>query len=174
MRTYLLGLFKNHIHNDFRRSSTIKRGGAVRFISMDDLAATERYLSSQKSDLRPPDSLYDYEYALTLVDEAFTKLERDEVDAGRGTIFEELRHLIDHSEDEDESQRVLAERLGISHGALRQTVWRLRQRLRDCLRSAVRETLENPTESEVDEELMFLKSVLSRADLEPSKSERVF
>jgi RNA polymerase sigma-70 factor (ECF subfamily) len=160
MRTYLLALFKNYIHAEWRTSNTAKKGGGAHLFSLEQLQETEGHLANLQCDARSPEALYEYECSLATVEAALNKLAKGEHESGRGHVFEELRGLLDCADMTDDSQQQIAVRLGISHGAVRQTLLRLRKRLRDCLRDSVRDTLANPSDTDVDEELRHLKEVL--------------
>ena len=78
--------------------------------------------------------------------------------AGKGEQFDALKGSLT---GEDESPRKeLAERLGMSEGAVKVAVHRLRQRYRDLLRAAVAETVSD--EANLDDELRYLVAVLRR------------
>jgi RNA polymerase sigma-70 factor (ECF subfamily) len=49
--------------------------------------------------------------------------------------------------------------MGVSAGALRMSVYRMRQRYRSLLRAEIAESVSEPVE--IDEELRFLSSILS-------------
>ncbi len=76
--------------------------------------------------------------------------------AGKSKLFDELKgFLID---GEDASYQELALRVGLSLGALKTTVHRLRGRYRDLLREEVTRTVGSP--AEVDDEIRSLSASL--------------
>ncbi|MGC3991504.1 MAG: hypothetical protein QM796_17820 [Chthoniobacteraceae bacterium] len=80
-------------------------------------------------------------------------------EAGRGPSFGELRFAI-AGEKSATPYRELAEKLGMSEEAVRVAIHRLRQRYRVTLRDELRQTVSN--EEEVEEELKYLRRILSR------------
>ena len=59
----------------------------------------------------------------------------------------------------------IAREIGISAGALRVAVHRLRERFRECLHTEIRDTVRS--EDEVDGELRYLLEVVARAQKAP-------
>lgn len=160
LRSFLLSAFKSHIHNQHRSRTAAKRGGGLAIYSLEQLQETEGYVAARLNDAVNPDELYEYESALATIEAAVNELGYDETSAGRGELFEALRPYIDFNGSGDESMDNIARGLGLSYGAMRTALARLRKRMRACLRRAVADTLINPTEQEVDDELRHLKAVL--------------
>ena len=97
--------------------------------------------------------VYDQRWALTLLEEVLARLQREYAAAGKARLFEELRvYLANEKGQETYSQR--AGRLGISEGALKMAVSRLRRRYGELLRREIARTVGNP--EEVEDELRAL------------------
>lgn len=62
-------------------------------------------------------------------------------------------------EESDINCREIAAALGMSEGAVRVAIHRLRRRFRDLLRDEIRHTVEDP--AEIDEEISFLLATVS-------------
>jgi len=58
-------------------------------------------------------------------------------------------------------QAELAASLGLSHGTLRQALFRLRDRFRVTLRAQIADTLHDPTDAAIDDEIRTLRAVLA-------------
>ena len=156
-RSYLLGAMKHFLANEWHRSQTQKRGGHVQFIEWDVDDVEKRYAgASEHSD--SPEHLFDREWALEIVARALNGLRDEMKDADKSDRFDALKGTLT---GEDVLPRdEIAARLGISEGAVKVAVHRLRQRFRELLRDATAETVDN--EANLDEELRYLVSVLRK------------
>jgi RNA polymerase sigma-70 factor (ECF subfamily) len=156
-RSYLLGAMKHFLANEWHRGRTQKRGGRVKFIEWDAVDPEARYAgaSTQSDD---PDHLFDREWALETVAGALQALRDEMAKAGKSQLFDALKGSLT---GEDEPPRgEIAARLGMSEGALKVAVHRLRQRYRQLLRAAIAETVSN--EADLDDEMRYLVEVLRR------------
>ena len=88
-----------------------------------------------------------------------TRLRTEHEASGKGAEFDRLRALL-LGDKSDEGQAALAESLGLTPGALRVFLHRLRQRFRDIVRSEVAHTVANP--ALIDEEMRHLAAVLGQ------------
>jgi hypothetical protein len=104
-------------------------------------------------------SAYEQRWALTVLDAAMARVERDcEGDRDDGFLFEPLRPFL--TGDEGTSYAVAAETLAKAEGAVRVAVHRLRRRFARCLRETLADTVDDP--ADVDAELAYLLDVLAR------------
>lgn len=78
--------------------------------------------------------------------------------AGRGPQFERLKPCLTGADLP--SQADLARELGLTEGALKVAIHRLRRRFRDTVRAEIRQTL--PDGGDAEEELRYLVDVLAR------------
>jgi RNA polymerase sigma-70 factor (ECF subfamily) len=156
-RSYLLGAMKHFLANEWHRVHALKRGGRIRFIEWDELHPEARYAGGSEP-AENAELLFDREWALETIAGALRAL-RDEMErAGKSELFDALKGSLT---GEDESpRRDIAIRLGISEGAVKVAVHRLRQRYRRLLRSIIAETVGD--EAKLDEEMRYLVSVLRR------------
>ncbi|MHC4517823.1 MAG: RNA polymerase sigma factor, partial [Planctomycetota bacterium] len=123
-RSYLLGAMKHFLANEWHRAQTQKRGGKVKFIEWDALDPEARYTGGPK-ELDNPEHLFDREWALETIAGALRVLRDEMTEAGKGDQFEALKGSLT---GEDESPREeIATRLGMSVGAVKVAVHRLRQ-----------------------------------------------
>lgn len=154
-RSYLLGAMKHFLANEWHRGKAQKRGGKVQFVEWDGLDMESRYAGvSKQSD--NPEMLFDREWALETVIGALKAL-RDEMEkAGKSEQFEVLKGSL--TGQDETSREEVAEQLGISVGAVKVAVHRLRQRYRNLLRTAIAETVSN--EADLDDEMRYLVEVL--------------
>ena len=77
----------------------------------------------------------------------------------RAALFQSLCSFLDPGHDGDYT--MAGQATGVVPNALRQAVFRLRQRFRAHLRQSIAGTLDDPSESLIDEELTALRNALS-------------
>ena len=157
-RTFLLTSCQHYLSNERDRSNTVKRGGGRAAIPIDLAAAEGRYQRAL-SDEQTPESLYDRQWCLTLLDCTLDSL-RDEYAAnGDEHLFTRLRGFLT-MDDQAGTHADAARDLDMTPGAVKVAVHRLRRRYRDALRRHVAETVESP--QQIDDEMRFLLEILSR------------
>jgi RNA polymerase sigma-70 factor (ECF subfamily) len=96
---------------------------------------------------------------VTVLERAMTRLRAEQEALGKAAEFDRLRSLL-LGEKNDEGQAALAESLGLTPGALRVSLHRLRQRFRELVCSEVAHTVAHP--SAIDEEIRHLAAVLGK------------
>jgi RNA polymerase sigma-70 factor (ECF subfamily) len=153
-RSYLLGAMKHFLTNEWNRARTRKRGGGRVFLEWDALAPEQRYALEPEQG-GDPDARFDREWALELINRATGKLRSELEGTGKGEQFEALKGCLT---GEDMDRSVAADRLGMSEGAVKVAVHRLRQRYRELLRGEIAETVAE--RSDIDEEMGYLVTVL--------------
>jgi len=154
-RSFLLGSLKNFLSNEQDRQRALKRGGDAPALSLDEELAEGRYAHEPK-DEQSPEKLFDRRWAMTVLDEAARRLEREFVEGGAEHEFAELKSFL--SSDRGLAYAELAARLHRTEVALRSTVSRMRRRFRECLLEVIRETVHS--EEQVQAELHHLKAAL--------------
>jgi RNA polymerase sigma-70 factor (ECF subfamily) len=148
---------KHFLANEWNKAHAQKRGGRCAVISLDDDTAERCYADEP---VATPEKLFDRRWALALLDGVLARLEEELCREGKAEEFAALsgslaaqRTALPYAE--------LATRLGMTEGAVRVAVHRLRQRYRQLLREEVAHTVAAP--EEVDEELQYLFQVLLEA-----------
>ena len=94
----------------------------------------------------------------TVLDRVLVRLCDELADRGRQEQFEALKVFLT-GEEPGASQAEIGKRLGMSPGAVKVAVHRLRRRYRDLLRTEIAETLVDP--GEVEDELGHLRRALA-------------
>ena len=153
-RSYLLGALKHFLANEWHRANTQKRGGGQRIVEWDALDAEARY-AMEPAEQTDADALYDRRWAMELLDRAMARLRAEFESKANGETFGALKGTLTGAEPAREE---LAKQLGLTEGALKVAIHRLRQRYREVLRAEIAETVESP--AEVDEEMRHLVRVL--------------
>jgi RNA polymerase sigma-70 factor (ECF subfamily) len=156
-RAFLLTAAKHFLANEWDRTNALKRGGGQIGVSID-LADVEVWHASAAVEKTTPESLFLRRWALSLLEGVMAKLRSEFVAEGKVDEFDRLSGFL-NKHSESVRYEAMAKEMGISSGALRMSVHRIRQRYRRLLRAEIAETVSQP--EEVDEELRFLLSVLS-------------
>ena len=156
-RTFMLVAFKRFAANEFEKSRTLKRGGGQTLLELDALTAEERY-RSEPSDIASADKLYDRRWALTLLEQVLHRLEREQTAAGQHDTFAALKEFLTGRE-RGTPYGEIAKRLGVSEGAIKTAVHRLRQRYRELLETEIAHTVASP--DEIGEERRHLLNALA-------------
>jgi RNA polymerase sigma factor (sigma-70 family) len=156
LRSYLLTALKNYVGKARRRTMTLKRGEGKPLVPLDELIAREQ------ADLEPAhiltaDGIYERRWALTLLEQALTRLEQEYRNAGNATLFNKLKPLLT-DEPGRPSQASIGRELNMSENAVKQALHRLRQRYRVVLRDEIADTVAVPTD--IEDELRHFISIL--------------
>lgn len=92
-RSFLLGCIQRWLSNQAQRARAAKRGGKSNLISLDALAAEERYALEPATD-ETPASRFERTWAETLVGKTLEKLEGEFVKGGQQARFESLKPVL--------------------------------------------------------------------------------
>jgi DNA-directed RNA polymerase specialized sigma24 family protein len=153
-RSFLLGAFKHFLAKKHHRDRARKRGGGCPLLSLDSEDAERRYALDPAHGLTP-EKIYDRRWALVLLDRALDRLRRESAPNGR---FDRLSLFLT-GDPPNVSYLLLGGELGISEGAAKVAVHRLRGRFRESLRAEIAETVAGP--EQITEEMHFLVSAMS-------------
>ena len=172
-RTFLLAAFRHFTSHEREKARAAKRGGGRAPLPLD-FEEGERRFSREPADERTPERVYERRWALTLLDEAVTRLRDEHRAAGHEDIFEALRGTITAGGapgivglpggarpggGSTAPYAELGARLGMTEGAVKVAVHRLRRRYREVLREGIARTVADP--SEVDDEIRHLLEALA-------------
>jgi len=150
-RSFLLACCKHFLANERDRTRAQKRGGGQPPVSLDFGTAEDRY-SLEPAHNVTADKLFERRWVLTLLDHVLGRLHDEYVSKGKGELFEGLRSFLVGEKGTPHSR--VAVELGMSEGAVKVAVHRLRQRYRELLREEIARTVDNP--EQVDEEIREL------------------
>jgi len=156
-RSFLLSAFKHFHANERAHQAAAKRGGGKVHLHLDGLQAEERYQHEPRTNLSP-ERLYDQKWAASLLDQVMQQLRTEYTTLGKGRLFEVLRSVIWGGRQEGSYEK-LAQQVGISEGAFKVAVHRLRTRFKECLHQEVAQTVATP--GEIEDELRHLLTALS-------------
>ena len=155
-RVFLLASVKNFMSNEWRKSNTLKRGGGMRSLSLDEVHFSRKY-ERQLSDNCSADLLFEKSWVESLLARVLENLKQDYEKAGKSQLYDALSgYLIPSSDKPPQSQ--IAMQLGLSVPAVTMSLQRMRKRYGVILRQEIEHTVGSP--DDVDDELMKLKALV--------------
>lgn len=107
--------------------------------------------------MQTPENAFERRWAFALLETVLGRLQAEYADSERGKLFNCLRDYLS-SEAPPRSQEAIATELGMSEGAVKQAVHRLRRRYRELLREEIAHTV--ATVGDVEDELRHLIALL--------------
>jgi len=156
-RTFLLAMLDYFVAREWSKAHRQKRGGQFTFISLDQQTPEERY-RLENTDNDNPEKGFMREWALAVLKQVMSELERECEANGKGSLFRDVKHLLSGERD-GAAYTEISQRLGMAEGTVRVAVHRLRQRYGELLRNEVAQTVGSA--EEVDEEMRYLLNSLS-------------
>jgi RNA polymerase sigma-70 factor (ECF subfamily) len=148
-RSFLLTALKRFLAGEWDKARAQKRGGGRAAVPLDSEAAGSG---------APEDPLYDRQWALALLERTMARLRAEFAQAGKAREFAQLKTFLTSGRKEI-SYAAAAAAAGLSEGAARVAVHRLRKRYRELFREEIARTVAEP--AEVDAELRHLIAVLA-------------
>lgn len=148
-RSFLLHAIRGFLIDARAQALAEKRGGAVHHVSISepDGIDPEGPLSADRE--------FDLQWARTVLSRSLDRLQQEHT-GPRHPLFEALKDSLDGSRKVEGRQ--MAEQLGMSEGAMRVALHRMRIRLGQIIREEVADTV--PSGSDIDEEIRALRKVL--------------
>lgn len=144
-RSYLLMSLQHFLSSERRRERTEKRGGAIEHVGLDSIA--------EPAGEDTPDTVFEREWARTLIAHALRRLHQEARQAGKEALFQALRvYLFEPPASEDYAET--SRNLGLSRNTVAVAVHRLRHRLQELVRHEVALTVAD--ETQLPEELASL------------------
>ena len=156
-RSFIIGSLRHFASNEHDRATAKKRGGDTRSLSLDVEKAEGRFLREPAS-AETPETIFNRRWALTLLEQVLTNLEEEMHQSGKTAQFETLKPYLT-GDGPQLSYAETAIRLGMSEGAVKVAVHRLRRRFRELAREEVAETVASP--AEIDDELRYLRGAVT-------------
>ncbi len=163
-RSYLLGAVKHFLGNERASAAAEKRGGGAEPVPLERDESEENDGSVEIP--APPgvraDEAFERQWALTIIARALEIVGDEMRAAGKRAHFDTLKPwLVGSGADTPAlSQLTVAQALGLSEGAVKVAIHRLRQRFRAAVKSEIAQTV--PADADVDDELNHLVAVLVR------------
>jgi len=155
-RSFLLTSLKRFLITEWTKANREKRGGGQVVLSLDDDSAEARFAAEPATE-QPPDALFDRGWAAILLERAMAALREEFEESGKQELFERLKVFV-WGDRSAMAYPEMAVHLGMTEGAVKVAVHRLRQRYGELLREEIAQTVTTPVE--VDEELRYLIAVI--------------
>jgi RNA polymerase sigma factor (sigma-70 family) len=157
-RSFLLRSLDNFLANQWDRSRAQKRGAGRQPLSLEAADGEVRY-SMEPPAPDTPETMFERQWVFTLLAKVLEDLRAECETAGKGKLFGDLRlHL--QGDRQGPAYAEVAARHGMTEGAVKVAVHRLRQRYGELLREEIARTVSRP--EEVDEELRHFIAVSAR------------
>ncbi len=157
LRSYLLAGMQNWIARQHRDRNVAKRGGG-RVFSFDALDAEERY-RMEPTDHETPESLFEKQWALRVLEQAFSRLREDYAAAGKSELADALIPQLGRGEKLPMAD--IARRLDVGEGHARVLLHRMRKHLRNAVVEIIQESTDG-SGSMVEDELAHFQAILTR------------
>ena len=158
-RSYLLGALKRFLAEKWRNERRLKRGGDAVIEALDERGETPggHQIADPAGDI--PDKQFDREWALAIVERGLTAVQAEFVRAGKADRFEVLKPWLVVDDPHRLSQAQAAATLGMTVGAVKVAIHRLRGAFRGAVEAEVAQTVSN--REDLADELRYLVEVLS-------------
>jgi RNA polymerase sigma-70 factor (ECF subfamily) len=160
-RSYLLGAVKHYLADQQDRAHSFKRGGGHESIALQPNSGMQTtVLQISDPAAQRPDAFFDRQWALNVLDRALKALAAELNSAGKIGYFETLKPWL-LGDVKGLSQSEAANQIGLSEGAVKVAIHRLRRRFRELVKAEISGTVD-PAET-VQDELRYLLEALSHA-----------
>ncbi len=156
-RSFLLMAMNHFLVNEWKKARAEKHGGGRPVLSLDWAAAEERF-DLEPADRSAPDRIFEKQWALALLGEVLTRLEREFQGEGKTDLFAALKQTLMGAR-ESQPYAELATRLNMNESAVKVAVHRLRKRYRELVREEIAGTLDES--QDIEAEMRHLFSVLA-------------
>ena len=155
-RSFLLASLRHFMSDERDRENALKRRAFGEALPLDEVL--ENRPSLEPLEAQTPETVFERQWARRTLERAFERLHREAGDEAERRRFDQLEVYLTGGHDAP-PQSVTAARLGLSEGALRAALHRLRRRFGRALRAEIADTVVD--ESEVDDELRHLLGLFS-------------
>lgn len=150
LRSFLLGVLKRLLSDHFRAQGREKRGGGRQIVSIDEADAEGRYIR-EPADLNSPDALYDRAWAEGVLIAAMEKLRDEFVKADDLPLFDRLKEFLPLGDNATPYKKVAA-LTGLTDGAVRLQVHRMRKRYAKLIEEEIARTVEDEADIQAERE----------------------
>ena len=156
-RSFLLACLRHFLANRRARGRARKRGGDSLMLSLD-VAGVEAGLADELAAPAPSETVFDRQWARSLLARAVARLREEYESTGRGRLFASLRPTLAQSTG-NRDYAALGQASDLRNGAVKVAVHRLRRRFRTLIREEIAMTVSEP--ADVEDEMTYLVSVLA-------------
>lgn len=160
-RAFLVTAFARFDAHEHEKATAAKRGGGRAIRSLDfgaDFEDGESRFRGEPVDTLTPERAFERRYALTLLSRALVRTQAEFAAAPRPETFAALLPFVGGA-GEARPYAEIGARLGMTEGAVKVAVHRLRARYREHLRAEIRDTVSD--DAAVDDEIRHLTAVVA-------------
>lgn len=157
-RSYLLGALKHFAARLRVHGSRQKRSSGSEPVPLPSGGDTEHGPVPAILRTEVPEALFDREWALAIIARALAAVEQESTATDSPASFAALKPWLSTG-SAPPAQAAIAAQLGMSEGALKVAIHRLRKRFREVVRRDVAQTLQDP--ADLDAEMQHLIAALS-------------
>jgi RNA polymerase sigma-70 factor (ECF subfamily) len=147
-RSFLLGAVKHFLADMRDREHAVKRGGGAELIPIVPATDTSPGFEPSVPDQTSNDSLFDREWAITLLDRALGTIEREWNDAEKSDQFVLLKPWLTGAGTTPAAE--VAARVGLNENALSVAIHRLRKRFREIVKVEIAQTVTGADEQRAE------------------------
>lgn len=155
-RSFLMVAIKHFLSNHFDAEKALKRGGSHTILSLDYVDA-DGHRPVEPDHSETPDAIFDYHWAASLLERTLSRLRQSYPAAA----FDVMKPFLVGDAARGESAASAAQ-LGMTDGAFKVAIHRMRKRYREALWAEIAETVAD--RSEVEGEIRYLMAVLARGE----------
>jgi RNA polymerase sigma factor (sigma-70 family) len=156
-RSFLLTAVSRLASKEREKAAAQKRGGGKKLLSLDFESGEARY-QREPAHQETPERIFERRWALTLLERALAALREQHAEGGKLPLFETLKVFLTGDADAPRL-RTVAGQLGLTEGAVKVAIHRMRQKYRELLRGEIAQTIagQEDMESELAELLTTLR-----------------
>ena len=154
-RFYVLGAVRHFVAHQRESDQRLRRGGGVRPLSLDEDSEESPALAVADTTEVSPEVAFDRQWAVTVLARAMDQLQSECAAEGKSALFEPLRPWL-LGEAGHGDQAAIAGTLGLTPGAMKTAVSRMRNRFRQCVKAEIAGTLSDAGAVEDEMQSLFV------------------
>jgi RNA polymerase sigma factor (sigma-70 family) len=147
-RSFLLTALKHFLVNEWEHDRAQKRDEQKVAFSLDELEPESRF-QFEPADTATPETLFERQWAATLLAQVMDRLRDEHARAGKADLFQRLQPCLTGAERMIPYAN-LASLLGMTDNAVKMAVHRLRKRYGELLRAEIADMVADPLEVEAE------------------------
>jgi RNA polymerase sigma factor (sigma-70 family) len=156
-RSFLLTCLKHFLANEWDKAGAQKRGAHPILIPIN-VQSAETSCGLEPAEGMTAEKIFERRWALTLLEQVLAGLRAEYARDGKAQAFEQLKSTLS-GERRSVPYAEIGARMGMSEGAVKVAVHRLRQRFRALLREEIAHTVSGP--EQVEDEIRALFAALA-------------
>ncbi len=156
-RSFLLTCLKHFLANEWDKAGAQKRGAHPVLVPIN-VQSAESSCGLEPAESMTAERIFERRWALTLLEQVLARLREEYTRDGKARTFEQLKSTLS-GERRSVPYAEIGARLGMSEGAVKVAVHRLRQRYRELLREEIAHTVSRP--DQVEDEIRALFAALA-------------